>query len=164
MFKRKLSDLLAGLLMARAAMSGCNSSQTSSGDGGTSSESSSSSSSSGTEGGYIGSGDPSATTLEHWTFTELCKTFYDNMVTQWHTDNPDRLIRVNVNVLPYDDMHNKLQIALNSGTGAPDTVDIEVSKFSNFTEGDVPLMDMTSYAEPYKEFVVQSRLGLFSHD
>lgn len=112
----------------------------------------------------IGSEDPNATVLEHWTFTELFTAFYKDMVEQWNEENPDEQIRINVHVLPYDDMHNKLQIALNSGTGAPDTVDIEVSKFANFTEGDVQLMDMTEYAEPYREYVVESRLGLFSRD
>lgn len=102
--------------------------------------------------------------LEHWTFTELFTAFYDDMVTKWNEANPDKLIQINVHVLPYDDMHNKLQIALNSGTGAPDTVDIEVSKFANFTEGDVQLMDMSEAAEPYREYVVESRLGLFSRD
>ena len=112
----------------------------------------------------IGSEDPNATVLEHWTFTELFTAFYKDMVEQWNEENPDEQIRINVHVLPYDDMHNKLQIALNSVTGAPDTVDIEVSKFANFTEGDVQLMDMTEYAEPYREYVVESRLGLFSRD
>ncbi len=112
----------------------------------------------------IGSEDESATVLEHWTFTELFTAFYRDMVDQWNEENPDQLIRINVHVLPYDDMHNKLQIALNSGTGAPDTVDIEVAKFANFTEGDVQLMDMTEYADPYREYVVESRLGLFSRD
>ena len=112
----------------------------------------------------IGSEDPNATVLEHWTFTELFTAFYKDMVEQWNEENPDEQIRITVHVLPYDDMHNKLQIALNSGTGAPDTVDIEVSKFANFTEGDVQLMDMTEYAEPYREYVVESRLGLFSRE
>lgn len=112
----------------------------------------------------IGSEDPNATELEHWTFTELFTQFYRDMVNQWNEENPDEQIRINVHVLPYDDMHNKLQIALNSGTGAPDTVDIEVSKFANFTEGDVQLMDMTEFAEPYREYVVESRLGLFSRE
>lgn len=112
----------------------------------------------------IGSTDPSATVLEHWTFTELFTAFYDDMVTKWNEANPDKLIQLNVHVLPYDDMHNKLQIALNSGTGAPDTVDIEVSKFANFTEGDVQLMDMSEAADPYREYVVESRIGLFSRD
>jgi arabinosaccharide transport system substrate-binding protein len=112
----------------------------------------------------IGSNDASATVLEHWTFTELFTAFYKDMVEEWNKENPDKLIRINVHVLPYDDMHNKLQIALNSGVGAPDTVDIEVSKFSNFTEGDVQLLDMTKYADPYKQYVVSSRLQLFSRD
>lgn len=140
--KKALAMLLAGTMLASASMPVLAEEDTS----------------------VIGSTDPSATVLEHWTFTELFTAFYDDMVTLWNEENPDKLIQLNVHVLPYDDMHNKLQIALNSGTGAPDTVDIEVSKFANFTEGDVQLLDMTEAAEQYREYVVESRLGLFSRD
>ncbi len=106
-----------------------------------------------------------ATVIEHWTFTELFTAFYSDMVDKWNEEHPDDLIKINVHVLPYDDMHNKLQIALNSGTGAPDTVDIEISKFANFTEGDnVQLMDLSEQAAPYEKDVLQARLDIFSKD
>ncbi len=190
--KKKLALLLAGTMVLSTLLAGCGSgtsgdapatSETSSSDEGTSDDSEEAGSdseaaeeeteaepaaddgaASGDDVSAIGSDDPAATELEHWTFTELFTAFYSDMVDQWNEENPDKLIRINVHVLPYDDMHNKLQIALNSGTGAPDTVDIEVSRFSGFTEGDVQLMDMTEYAEPYKEYVVDSRLQLFSRD
>lgn len=65
------------------------------------------------------------TVLDFWTFTEIHGDFYKTMAEKWNEANPDKKVSINVNVMPYDDMHNKLQIALNSGEGTPDFVDIE---------------------------------------
>ena len=110
--------------------------------------------------------DSSATEMEFWTFVELHGQFYENMAEKWNEANPDKQVKVNVNVMPYDDMHNKLQIALTSGEGAPDFVDIEQGKFANFTQGTPALMDLTDAAEPYtsRGDIVQSRLDLYSKD
>lgn len=104
--------------------------------------------------------------LEFWTFTEIHGDFYKAMAEKWNEANPDKQISINVNVMPYDDMHNKLQIALNSGTGTPDFVDIEQGKFANFTQGTPALMDLTEVAEPYTSTgnIIQSRLDLYSKD
>lgn len=103
-----------------------------------------------------------ATELEFWTFTEVHGTFYETMAEKWNEANPDKQIVVNVNVMPYDDMHNKLQIALNAGEGTPDFVDIEQGKFSNFTQGEPQLMDLTEVAAPYRDTMVESRFELYS--
>ena len=110
--------------------------------------------------------DSSATEMEFLTFVELHGQFYENMAEKWNEANPDKQVKVNVNVMPYDDMHNKLQIALTSGEGAPDFVDIEQGKFANFTQGTPALMDLTDAAEPYTSTgdIVQSRLDLYSKD
>lgn len=112
----------------------------------------------------IGSSDTSATEIELWTFTELFQNFYETMANKWNEQNPDQLIRIKVNVMPYDDMHNKLQIVLNAGAGAPDFADVEIGKFAIFMQGDTQLMDMTEAAAPYRDNVVESRLGLYSKD
>lgn len=105
-----------------------------------------------------------ATKLNLWTFVELHGEFYTSMAEKWNEEHPDKKVQISVNVLPYDDMHNKLQIALTSGQGAPDIADIEASKFPQFVQGDPALMDLTKYAEPYKKDIVQARLDLFSKD
>src|SRR4051812_35464052 len=106
------------------------------------------------------------THLDMWVFAELHQTFYEEMAKQWNEKNPDRQIDLKVTVYPYDDMHNKLQLAANSGKGLPDVVDIEVSKFSNFVseDGRSPLSDLTDVAEPYKDDIVQARLDLYNRD
>lgn len=105
-----------------------------------------------------------AVALDMWVFAELHAAFYEQMAEQWNEANPDRPVDLEVTVYPYDDMHNKLQLAANSGSGLPDVVDIEVSKFSNFVteDGRTPLMDLTEAAAPYKDDIVQARLDLYS--
>ncbi|MFV0429489.1 MAG: ABC transporter substrate-binding protein [Arachnia sp.] len=105
-----------------------------------------------------------ATKLELWTFVELHGQFYTEMADKWNEENPDTPVQLSINVLPYDDMHNKLQIALTSGTGAPDIADIEAGKFPQFVQGTPAVLDLTPYAEPYVEDIVQARLDLFSKD
>ncbi|GIG29163.1 ABC transporter substrate-binding protein [Cellulomonas marina] len=123
-------------------------------------------------GGGGGGGEPAATNadgstpLNMWVFAELHGTYYEQMADLWNEENPDRQVDLNVTVYPYDDMHNKLQLAANSGEGMPDLVDIEVSKFSKFVtdDGRTPLMDLTEVAEPYREDVVEARLDLYSRN
>lgn len=109
---------------------------------------------------------PEGTTeLELWTFQQVHGTFYETMAGLWNEANPDKQISLNVTVYPYEDMHNKLQLAANANQGMPDVVDIEVNKFANFVQGaNSPLLDLTEYAEPYKDDVVQARLDLYSRD
>ena len=66
-----------------------------------------------------------ATELEYWTFVELHGQHFETMLQKWNEANPDRQIKLNVTVMPYDDMHNKLLIAVQTGEGAPDISDIE---------------------------------------
>ncbi|HYQ77159.1 ABC transporter substrate-binding protein [Cellulomonas sp.] len=104
-----------------------------------------------------------ATTMEMWIFGELHGVLYEQMADRWNELHPDRAIDLRLTVYPYQDMHNKLQLAANSGTGMPDLVDIEVTKFANFVRGDnPPLLDLAAAAEPYREDVVEARLDLYS--
>ncbi|MDR0285978.1 MAG: extracellular solute-binding protein [Propionibacteriaceae bacterium] len=102
-----------------------------------------------------------ATAFEFWTFVELHGKFYETMAGKWNAQHPDKQVKINVNVMPYDDMHNKLQLALNAGEGVPDIVDIEVGKFPNFTAGTPQLMDLTQVAAPYAKDIVPARMKLY---
>ena len=103
--------------------------------------------------------------LEMWVFAELHATYYEQMAKIWNEENPDKPIDLEVTVYPYEDMHNKLQLAVNSGSGLPDVVDIEVNQFSNFVKGSTsPLSDLTEVAEPYRDDVVEARLDLYTRE
>ena len=104
------------------------------------------------------------TTLEVWTFIENHQDFYTNMAEKWNEENPDKKVKLVLSNMAYDDMHNKLSLALESGEGAPDVVDIELGKFPAFMTGNIGLKDLTDAIAPYKDNVVESRLDLYSKD
>ncbi|KUP25587.1 extracellular solute-binding protein [Paenibacillus sp. DMB5] len=125
-------------------------------------------SSSGTSGGETsvleGGAGEAATELSYWTFVELHGQHFEKMLEKWNAANPDRQIKLNVTVMPYDDMHNKLSIAVQTGVGAPDIADIELGKFPDFLAGEPQLEPLNDVAEPYKGTVVQSQLDLYAKE
>lgn len=110
--------------------------------------------------------DPNAvTTLSFWTFQELHSGFMLDAAESWNKLNPTEKIELKVDVLPYDEMHNKLLISLQSGTGAPDLADIEISKFSNYLKGSKPgLVPLNAAVEPELANLVKGRLDNYAKD
>ncbi|AYB45697.1 ABC transporter substrate-binding protein [Paenibacillus lautus] len=111
-----------------------------------------------------GGAGESATELSYWTFVELHGQHFEKMLGKWNTENPDRQIKLNVTVMPYDDMHNKLSIAVQSGTGTPDIADIELGKFPDFLSGTPQLESLNDVIDPYRDTIVQSRIDLYSKE
>lgn len=105
-----------------------------------------------------------STTLSLWSFQELHVTYFQDAVTRWNEANPDRMITLDGQVYPYDDMHNKLLLALQSGSGAPDMVDIELSKYPLFLKGTPQLVPMNEYVEKEKSQFIMSRFDIYSKD
>lgn len=104
------------------------------------------------------------TTLEYWTFQELHIEFFETMAEKWNAENPGEQINLVSAPFPYDDMHNKLLVALQSGVGAPDIVDIELNKFPNFLRGDIQLVPLNDVVEPELNNIVRSRVDIYSKD
>ena len=76
--------------------------------------------------------------LTFWTFQNAHAEFMKDAAKSWNEKNPNEQIDLAVEVLGYDEMHNKLLIALQSGSGAPDISDIEIGKFANYLKGKNP--------------------------
>lgn len=102
------------------------------------------------------------TDIEFWTFQELHVEFYEAMAEKWNEQNPDEPINLVPTVYPYQDMHSKLLIALQSGVGAPDLVDIEINKFSNFLKGDIQLLPLNDIVEPELDNIIKARVDIYS--
>lgn len=102
------------------------------------------------------------TKLQLWTFQELHQKFYMSMAEKWNKENPNQQIDLKATTLPYDDMHNKLLIALQSGVGAPDIADIEVGKFPNFLKGTPQLLPLNDVVQPQLKNIVKSRVDIYS--
>jgi len=77
-----------------------------------------------------------ATTVTFWTFQAAHQTFMEDAAARWNETYPDRPIDLQAETLGYDDLHNNLLISLQTGTGAPDMVDIEISMYANFITGE----------------------------
>mgnify|MGYP001266204130 FL=1 len=112
----------------------------------------------------VGSDDENATDLTFWTFQGLHVEFYEEAVKSWNEANPDRPLNVQLEVFPYDEMHNNLLLALQSGVGAPDIVDIEINRFPNFLQGEIQLEPLNDMIEPVQDQFVQSRLDVYAAD
>ena len=117
-----------------------------------------------TEKEVIGADEKDATELKYWTFVELHMDFFKDAVPRWNKLHPDKKIKLVAETFPYDQMHNNLLLALQSGKGAPDISDIEVGRFPNFLQGKPQLLPMNEYVEPIKDKFVESRLNLYAKD
>ncbi|TLS53878.1 extracellular solute-binding protein [Paenibacillus antri] len=104
------------------------------------------------------------TKLALWTFQEVHAKYYNGMAESWNAANPNKPIELEVTTLPDADMHSKLLISLQSGVGAPDLSDIEISKFPNFLRGDIPLAELNDVIDPVKDNIVQARVDMYAKD
>lgn len=105
-----------------------------------------------------------ATKVEFWTFNELHQQFFESMADKWNEAHPDEQIKLVATTFPYDDNHNKLQVALQSGKGAPDMADIEISKIGNYLKGEPQFVALNDIVEPNKDNLVMSRLDNYAKD
>ncbi|WP_181348098.1 ABC transporter substrate-binding protein [Thalassobacillus sp. CUG 92003] len=112
----------------------------------------------------MGDGGEDATELTFWTFATQHNAFYEKAVDRWNEENPDRPITLNAETYPFDQMHNNLLLALQSSEGAPDIVDIEISRFPNYLEGEPQILPMNEYVEPVMEDFVEARFDIYSKD
>ena len=104
------------------------------------------------------------TTLTMWTFIAQHQEFFEKAAERWNAENPDRPIAVEVTTLGYDDMHNKLKIALQADEGAPDMCDVELGQFPNVLAYSDKLVDLTEALSPYMADLVQARLEIYAKD
>src|SRR5690606_6498091 len=65
---------------------------------------------------------------------------------------------------PFDQMHNNLSLALQSGKGAPDIADIEIARFPNYLQGEPQLLPMNEFVEPELDNFVASRFDTYAKD
>ncbi len=108
--------------------------------------------------------DEDATELKFWTFVELHTDLFKASVERWNKEFPDRKIKLVAETYPYDNMHNNLLLALQSGKGAPDIADIEIARFPNYLQGEPQLEPMNEYVEPVKDKFVESRFDIYAKD
>lgn len=104
------------------------------------------------------------TPLSFWIFNEVHQQFYQPGIDDWNAKNPDRQVSVSFETYPNQEMGSKLLIALQSGSGAPDIVDININYFSNFLQGDVQLAPLNKVVDPVRSQFIESRFDCYSKD
>ena len=109
-------------------------------------------------------GPEDGTHLELWTFVEMHSTFYAEMLELWNAANPDKQLNITFTTYPYSDMHNKLMLANQSGTGAPDLCDVEIGQFPNFMQGEVQFRPLNDVIDVYRKDIVPARIEIYSKD
>ena len=155
--KRKSTLILTCLLVLGLVLSAC------SGGGGSSGGSSAPSGSPGTQtGDQSKPAQPVKMTL--WTFQDQHKNYFEDALQRWNSQHPDKPIDLSIETYPNEDMHNKLLIALQSGVGAPDIVDININFFHNFLKGDIQLLELNDIVEPELDKFIKSRFDIYSKD
>ncbi len=104
--------------------------------------------------------------LTFWTFQAAHQKFMEDAAARWNETYPDRPIDFKAETLGYDDMHNNLMISLQTGTGAPDLADIEISMYANFITGDeasIPLVPLNDVIEPDKDNLIMGRFDNYAN-
>src|SRR5690606_6122863 len=61
-------------------------------------------------------------------------------------------------VMPFQEMHDQLLIALQTGIGGPDLVDIEIVPFHRYTREPVHLHDLTPIIDRHRDGIIEARL------
>ncbi len=103
--------------------------------------------------------EPQEVTLTFWTFVDAHADFFNRQAERFNAEHPEVKIKLEPTVIDYMEMHDKLLIALQSGTGAPDLVDIEIAKFGTFLRGDIQLHDLTPLVESSGKDLLKERLA-----
>ncbi|SFK93073.1 carbohydrate ABC transporter substrate-binding protein, CUT1 family [Lachnospiraceae bacterium KH1T2] len=107
-------------------------------------------------------GPEDGTKMQMWSFVEAHNTFYASMLEKWNEQNPDRQIQITFTTYPYSDMHQKLIMSLQTGSGAPDLCDVEMGQVPNVYEGvDQWLYPLDESMTPYAGDMLQSRLDAY---
>ena len=109
---------------------------------------------------------PAAEPITFWTFQAAHQTFMESAAARWNETYPDRPIELQAETLGYDDLHNNLMISLQTGTGAPDIVDIEIAMYANFITGEeeyIPLVPLNDIVEPEKDVLIMGRFDNYAN-
>ncbi|ADU29384.1 ABC transporter substrate-binding protein [Evansella cellulosilytica] len=112
----------------------------------------------------VGTDLEDATELTFWTFAGTHADFFTSAAERWNEEYPDRAIAFTAETYPFDQMHNNLLLALQSGSGAPDMVDIEIARFPNFLQGDIQLEPLNDLIEGELDKFITERLDIYGKD
>jgi arabinosaccharide transport system substrate-binding protein len=100
--------------------------------------------------------------LSFWVDNEIHQRYLQMGADDWNAKNPDRQVNVVFENYPTQELGNKLLIALQSGVGAPDMVDININLFSTFLQGTPGLVPLNRVVDPVRSQFIESRFDIYS--
>jgi arabinosaccharide transport system substrate-binding protein len=115
----------------------------------------------GQSGGAATAGGGKAAPITFWLNNELHQEYFDAGIVEWNKLYPERQVAITYE--NYPDQANKLLIAFQSGSGAPDIVDININDFANYLQGrNIQLTPLTRIVDPVRSQFIQSRFDCYS--
>jgi arabinosaccharide transport system substrate-binding protein len=102
--------------------------------------------------------------LEFWTFVDAHTDFMLARAEEFNEANTDYNIILNATTADFEEMHDRLLVSLQAGSGAPDIVDIEIQRFATFLRGDVPLHPLTDILDEHRAELVEERTAPYRAD
>ncbi len=103
--------------------------------------------------------------MDFMTFVTAHADYYEAKAEQFDKAHPEFDFVLNTTTLEYQQMHDKLNMSLQTGMGLPDIVDIEIAKFPGIVaNGHSMLEDLTPLAKKYEEDILFSRLSPYSFE
>jgi len=104
------------------------------------------------------------TDLTVWSFISPHLAFFQKMAVTWNEQHPNEQINIVPTEIPWAQIHDNLQIAMQAGEGVPDIADVELGRWPVFMRGDIQFLELDKYVEPYKADLVTNRLDIYSKD
>ncbi len=96
--------------------------------------------------------------LTFWTFVDAHTDFFLDRAREFNELRPDIDFQLETVVMPFQEMHDQLLIALQTGIGGPDLVDIEIVPFHRYTREPVHLHDLTPIIDRHRDGIIEARL------
>lgn len=103
-----------------------------------------------------------AAKLVWWKFND--EVVIDTQLERWNETHPDAQIELDIQKYSLEELTSKLQMALSTGNGVPDIVDVEISKlgiFMNGTEEDIQFFPLDEYVEAESDSLQMQRLAQY---
>ena len=108
-----------------------------------------------------------AETVEPTPLTWWCissqSDFYNARAAAWNEQNPDRPIALETVDMAGSDRQTKLLVALQTGEGAPDYCDVNITAFGTFFDyEEIPFLTLTDLVADERDVYVQAKLDIYS--
>lgn len=102
--------------------------------------------------------------LTFWTFVDAHADYFLARAREFDEMRPDINFQLEAVSMPYQEMHDQLLIALQTGIGGPDIVDIEITPFHRYLRDPIHLHDVSRIIDPHRNGIIEARLTPYQKD